>query len=117
MTTPIPRVARGKRPAFHDQPAIDRLIAISLTLASEVSVLRDRLDTIELLGTQAGWLAQGAVDGFVPDHATRIRREEAREAYLGRVLHILKAEVESLDAGGDYWATVAEIEGEAGPAA
>lgn len=107
---PVPRTARGKRPTFHDQPAIDRLIAISLALASELSVLRDRVDTIELLGAEAGWLKPGAVDAFVPDQPTRERRERAREAYLGRVLHILKAEIEGLEQGGDYWSDVGSIE-------
>lgn len=108
--TPLPRTARGKRPAFHENASIDRLVAIVLALTSEVSVLRDRLDTVELLGRQAGWLGEGAVDGFVPDQPTRERREAAREAYLGRVLHILQAEVAGLERDEDYWATIAGIE-------
>lgn len=108
--TGLPRTARGKRPAFHDNPSIDRLVAIVLALSSEVSVLQDRLDTVEILGTQAGWLGEGAVDAFVPDQQTRERREKAREAYLGRVLHILKAEIEGLERDEDYWATIDRIE-------
>lgn len=111
--TSLPRTARGKRPRFHEHDATDRLIAIVLALTSEVSVLRDRLDTVERLGTAAGWLGPGEVDAFVPDQPLREAREAAREAYLGRVLHILKAEVEGLDAREDYWATVADIEGDA----
>ena len=110
MTDPLPRTARGKRPAFHENGAIDRLVAIVMALTSEVSVLRDRVDTMELLGSQSGWLGQGAVDAFVPDLATRERREAAREAYLGRVLHILRAEVEGLERDEDYWTAIGEIE-------
>ena len=110
MTDPLPRTARGKRPRFHEDAATDRLITIILALTSEVSVLRDRLDTVELLGEQAGWLGTGAVDAFVADQPIRDRRELAREAYLGRVLHILKAEVEELARDGDYWATIERIE-------
>ncbi len=106
----LPRTARGKRPAFHENASIDRLVSIVLALTSEVSVLRDRLDTVEALGTQAGWLKDGAVDAYVPDQATRERREAAREAYLDRVLHILKAEIEGLERDEDYWATIGEIE-------
>ena len=112
MSAPLPRTARGKRPRFHEQDATDRLITIVLALASEVSVLRDRVDTIELLGGEAGWLTPGQVDAFVPDDETRARREAGREAYLGRVLHIMKAEIESLERDEDYWATVAAVEGE-----
>jgi hypothetical protein len=110
MTGPLPRNARGKRPRFHEDAATDRLITIILALTSEVSVLRDRLDTVEQLGEKAGWLGAGAVDGFVADQPTRERREAAREAYLGRVLHILKAEVEGLERDEDYWATIERIE-------
>lgn len=107
----LARTARGKRPAFHDNPSVDRLVSIILALTSEVSVLRDRIDTVEMLGAKAGWLGAGAVDAFVPDQPTRERREAAREAYLGRVLHILKAEIDGLEQDGEYWASIAEIEG------
>lgn len=106
MSDPLPRTARGKRPRFHEQDSIDRLVAMVLALASEVSVLRDRVDTIE----QLSGLEPGAVDGFVPDRATRERREAAREAYLGRVLHIMKAEIEGLERDDDYWTAVGAIE-------
>ena len=108
--TNLPRSARGKRPAFDANPSIDRLVSIMLALASEVSVLRDRLDTVELLGTESGWLGAGTVDGFVPDQATRERREVARDAYLDRVLHIMQAEIDSLERDEDYWASVGRIE-------
>jgi hypothetical protein len=110
VTDAIPRTARGRRPRFHEDSATDRLITIILALTSEVSVLRDRLDTVELLGERAGWLGAGSVDVFVADQATRERREAAREAYLGRVLHILRAEVEGLERDEDYWATIDRIE-------
>jgi hypothetical protein len=73
-------------------------------------VLRDRVDTLELLGERAGWLGAGELDAFVPDQPTRERREAMREAYLGRVLHILEAEIEGLEQDGDYWETVKGIE-------
>lgn len=110
MNGALPRHARGKRPRFHDDDAIDRLITIILTLTSEISVLRDRLDTVEMLGEKAGWLGVGVVDDFVADQPTRERREAAREAYLGRVLHILNAEVEGLQRDEDYWSAVNRIE-------
>lgn len=108
----IPEHVRNARPAFHDQPAIDRLIAMVLALTSEVSVLRDRLDTVEALGHAAGWLAPGAVDGHVPDTAARTARERRREAMLARVFAVLRQEIAELDHGdNDYWATVEAIEG------
>jgi hypothetical protein len=53
----LPNHVTGKCPAFHADPAIDRLIAMVLSLTREVSVLRDRVDTLEVLGEEADWLA------------------------------------------------------------
>lgn len=51
----------------HDDPLTDHLIAEIVTLAEEVCVLRDRLDTGERLAA-AGRLADtSSVDAFEPD--------------------------------------------------
>lgn len=102
---------RGARPAFHDQPAIDRLVAMVLALTGEVSVLRDRLDTVEALGQAAGWLGASAVDGYVPDLARRTVREARREAMLARIFAVMQQEIAALEGGDpDYWATISDIE-------
>ena len=108
--TALPRSVRGKRPAFHEQASIDRLIAMVLALTGEVSVLRERLRTVETLGERAGWLAPGAIDGFVPRQTDREAREGEREALLARVTHIMTAEISGLDGEKDYWADIAAIE-------
>ncbi|MFN7173379.1 MAG: hypothetical protein ACK4MT_01495, partial [Thermaurantiacus tibetensis] len=79
---PLQRHVRGGRPGFHADPAIDRLIRMVLTLAGEVSVLADRLATVEAL---AG-LDPGAIDAHRPDAAETARREARREAsgWVGR---------------------------------
>ena len=45
----LPRIAKGKKPIYLDDRSIDNLMAMIMTLTQEVSVLRDRLDTIEVL--------------------------------------------------------------------
>ncbi|MCS6987569.1 MAG: hypothetical protein NZM40_09125 [Sphingomonadaceae bacterium] len=105
----MPRRAKGARPRFHDEPAIDRLVRICVGLASEVSVLADRLATLELLSG----VGPDAVDRFVPDAAERARREARREALVARVFAALDDELDGLRRGaedGDYWATVRRIE-------
>lgn len=53
-----------------DQPLgaanVSQLVAVALRLAMEVSTLRERLRTQQVLLEQAGVLAPGAVDSFVP---------------------------------------------------
>lgn len=110
---PLPRTVKGKRPEFHDNASVDRLVAMVLALTSEVAVLRDRLVTVEALGRQAGWLPEGAVEGYQPDLAERQDRDAWREAYLGRVFHVLREELDDLEQGRtaeDYWTTIGRIE-------
>lgn len=108
----IRKTVRGKRPEFHDDGSIDRLIAMNLALASEVSALRDRVDTLERLGTAAGWLGASAVDNYSPTMDVKLIREARREEFVERIFHVLKEEVEDLQAGETseaYWAKIAAI--------
>jgi hypothetical protein len=63
----LPRIAKGRRPAFYEDPAIDQLFAIVTALTGEISVLFDRLDSIERLLTTARVLPVHAVESYVPD--------------------------------------------------
>ena len=45
--TKLPRVAKGKKPKYLDDGSIDNLMAMIMTLTQEISVLRDRIDTLE----------------------------------------------------------------------
>ena len=47
------RAAKGGRPRYFPDPASDRILAVVIALAGEVSMLRDRLTTIELRGSSA----------------------------------------------------------------
>jgi hypothetical protein len=105
---PLPRAVKGGRPAFHDEPAVDRLIQMVLTLASEVSVLADRVATLEAVSGHGA-----AIEAFEPDMAVRAAREAAREKLLERVLGPLLVEMEALAVGKGregYWETIRRIE-------
>ena len=45
----LPRDPKGRRAQFYDDPAVDQLWAILLSLTAEVSVAFDRIDTLERL--------------------------------------------------------------------
>lgn len=47
MTEPLPRTAKGDRPAFFDDPAIDALVAMVLELARETWVVKNRVALLE----------------------------------------------------------------------
>ncbi len=111
----IRKTVRGKRPAFHEQESIDRLVAMVLTLASELSVVRERLDTLEVMGSEAGWLDRERLESFRPSPAQKAERERRREEFLGRLFQVLREEIEDLEGGETeqaYWAAVQETERE-----
>lgn len=92
----LARVAKGKKPQYFSDPAIDKLLSITMTLAAELSVTRDRLDTVERLLARRRVLALEDVDAYEPDAAAEAQREARRQAYLDRVLRAVQGELEEL---------------------
>jgi hypothetical protein len=78
--------SKGKRPVYLDSPEIDKLLTITLALAGEVSVLRERLDTMERLLEAKGIISQDAIATYQPDLELTKERETWRSEYLARIL-------------------------------
>jgi hypothetical protein len=89
--------AKGKRPDFHDDPAIDRLLSLTMALVGEVSVLRERMDTVERLLEAKGTISQSDIDAYVPDRTAGAERGLATRAYIARVMRGFQQEVEALE--------------------
>lgn len=96
QTSDRPKVAKGKRPYFFDDPNVDRLLAIVMALASEVSVLRDRVDTHEKLSDSETWASTTNVEAFDISENVEKERDEWRAEYLNRVLRIVTEELERM---------------------
>lgn len=88
------RTAKGKRPRYFSDPAVDRLLGILMTLVGEVSVLRDRLDSVERLIEKGGLFRQEDIDGFLPDEEAEAERENTRRRYVERVMRVVQNEYE-----------------------
>lgn len=105
------RKAKGKRPSFFENPEVDRVLAIVMAVAGELSVLRDRMDTVERLLDERGVLARADIEAFRPSEAVEEQRQAWRSEYLERVLRVVHHELES-DAAGEsrhqYEETVSE---------
>ena len=89
--------AKGRRPEFHDDPAIDRLLSLTMAVVAEVSVLRERMDTVERLLEQKGTISRTDIDAYVPDRAESEERGLATRAYIARVMRGFQQEVEALE--------------------
>ena len=87
---------KGKRPYFFDDPAVERVLAITMAVVQELAVTRERLDTIERLLEKSGALKRADIDAYVPDPAAATERAEWSRAYIARVLRIVQQEMEAL---------------------
>lgn len=77
---------KGHRPYFFDDPAIDQLHTALLAVTQELSVARERIDTLERLLEQAGHLQRAAIEGFQPDASAEAERTVQRATLVARVL-------------------------------
>lgn len=84
----------GKRPYFLE-PQVERVLAITMALAQELAVSRQRTDTLERLLKAKGLLADGEIDGFVPDAQASAERAMWNQEYIARILRIVQQENEA----------------------
>ena len=96
-TIKLKRVAKGERPVFFEDPNIDRLVAMIMGLVGEVSVIRDRLDTVERLAQERGLFTQADIEAYEPSEQALMERAQLRKMLLGKVTRIISSEVEALE--------------------
>ena len=82
----LPRVAKGKNLVYLDDNSVDNILAMVMTLTQEISVLTDRLNTIEHLIAKNGQIDLDDIDNFEPDYQLQEKRSERRKSLLNRVL-------------------------------
>lgn len=88
------RTAKGKRPGYFSDPAVDRLLGILMSLIGEVSVLRDRLDSVERLLEKGEPFKREDIDNFLPGAEAEAERENTRRRYIERVMRVVQNEME-----------------------
>ncbi len=86
--------AKGKRPIYLDDAHSDKLLAMVMALVGEVSVLHERLDTLERLTQAKGILSMEEIEAYQPDEQVAQEREQWRREYIARVLRVVQEEVE-----------------------
>ena len=90
----------GKRPYFLE-PQVERVLAITMAVAQELAVARQRADTLERLLLAKGVLTAGEIDAFVPDRAAATERAMWNQEYIARILRIVQQENEAAMGGTD----------------
>ncbi len=100
--------AKGKRPYFLENPDTERLMNIVMTLAQEVSVMRERLDTVERLLDRKGTISRDDIENFEPTKDDADARGAWTQEYIARLLRIMQQEREALGAKDQYSEEVAD---------
>lgn len=92
----------GKRPYFLDAQ-VETVMAITMAVVQELSVTRDRLDTLERVLAARGVLDEAAIDAYRPTPAAAAERGLATQEYINRVLRIVQQQAQAVeaDARGD----------------
>lgn len=90
------RHARGARPQFYAESGLDHAMSMILVLASELSVLRDRVDAMERVGKRHGIDFAAEIDALQLDQAALESRENARQELLRRLYYLASKEAQEL---------------------
>ena len=108
----LPRKAKGERPFFFDNPDVDKLLAMLMGLAGEVSVMRDRLDTIEQLASERGLFSAADIEAYEPSAEVMQQRAARRQEMLGEITRIVYSEIEGLETSAEapYAEAVSAVE-------
>ncbi|MBR2648796.1 MAG: hypothetical protein IKD55_08140 [Sediminibacterium sp.] len=88
--------SKGGRPYFFDDPAVERVLNISMAVATEVAVVRERIDTIERLLEAKGLLTQKEIEDFVPSDEQAEERQLWHARFAARILRIVQQEVDAI---------------------
>lgn len=86
---------KGKRPYFLKDPDVERVLAITMAVAQELAVTRERLDTVERL-LEAKGITQDDIERFQPTPDQADARGAWHQEYLARILRIYQQDIEAL---------------------
>lgn len=87
--------AKGKRPQFLN-PEDDRILSILMALVGEVSVIRERMDTIERLLDAKGTISRADIERYAPDMETGRERNLIIREYIARVMRGVQQDMQAL---------------------
>jgi len=75
-----------RKPNFIADATTDKLIAVTLRLAMEISVLRDQLDTQRTLLEKHGLVSRAEADAFKPTKEDAAARKAAKEDLVAAII-------------------------------
>lgn len=83
------RKSKGKRPHFFADPAIDQVMSMIVAMAGELSIVYDRLDTMERLLDSKGTVSRADIEAYRADASVEKERAARREQSLHRIFRVI----------------------------
>lgn len=90
----IVRLATPRRAVPEEDPEVSRLSAMVLALLAELTVTRERVDTLERLLEAGNVLCQGDVEAYEPDAQATEARDRLRRSQIDKVMRPFRLDVE-----------------------
>jgi hypothetical protein len=91
--------ASEKRPAYFDDENVDRVLGVVMSLAGEVAVTGERLDTLERVLADKGLVLADELASYEPSTEVVNQRLQWHQAFIERLLRVLAQEFESAKPG------------------
>ena len=115
-TVSLKRKAKGKRPFYFSDSDIDKLLTMVMALAGELSVTRDRLDTVERIAASKNLFSEEDIETFELDSDALEARAARHQTLFREITRVISSEIEELDreSSSDYGQVVEMVESEGG---
>lgn len=98
---PLRYSVRGKDTRFFSAEGVDELVAISMALAQELWVVKERLAAYEALAAKKKVFTAKEIEGFKFTPTQRAKMDAESQAFIDRVFFTLRERVEGLAADPD----------------
>jgi len=88
---------KGKRPYFFDDPAVERVLNITMAVSMELAVARERVDTLERLLEDKGILTREEIKNYTPTNKEiETERQQWHSEYISRILRVIQQSMEEI---------------------
>ena len=115
-TVSLKRKAKGKRPFYFSDSDIDKLLTMVMALAGELSVTRDRLDTVERIAASKNLFSEEDIEKFELDQGALEARAARHQILFREITRVISSEIEELEreSPSDYDRVVEMVESDSG---
>jgi hypothetical protein len=88
--------SKGGRPYFLNDPEVERVLNITMAVATELAVARERIDTLERILESKGIISRQEIAAFVPDDNQAQERQLWHAQYAARIMRIVQQEIQAV---------------------